>query len=302
MKKILSLLLMVGAATPLMAQTAEEVASSEGSSAVTVILVGILMILGSLAMLAHMIYENFIRKSQRTDYTVEGFLQARQEAGQPEEMTDEELEQLANRLDQINDIWGEVPADEDDEEGDPVPYPMTKSGVKQAEIILAEAVATNPTNERIVEKINACGELINIATERCFNGSKAIVITSIIVAVVVSLLAGSASFAIYIGCSLAVYWLASRTSRFVLVRKELSGVNTGKSFLSGIIGGLFAGVAAAKTYKVVTTYSDGSKTTETDNSETWISLIFALIVIVVLVVCLWFFSLINYLRNYIFYR
>ena len=61
------------------------------------------------------------------------------------------------------------------------------------------------------------------------------------------------------------------------------------------------GVAAAKTYKTVTTYSDGTTKTETDNSETWISLIFGLIIMVLLSLLLSLISVINYLRNYIIY-
>lgn len=296
MKKLYLLLLMSGMITPLMAETTETV--SQTPSPIMMILCGILIIAGSLAMLGHMIYENFIRKAYRTDYSAEAFRLARKEAGQSEEMTEEELEVYANRLDQINDTWGEVP----DEEGNPIPFPMKKGDIQKADEILKEVVAANPTDEVLVEKINGYGGLLNTALERNFNGSKAIIITSIIVAVLMSWAAEDANFAIYIACSLAVYWLASRTATFVLIRKELKGVNTSSSFLTGLLGGLLGGVAAAKTYKTITTYSDGSQTTETDNSQTWISLIFAIIVIVVLVVFLWFFSLINYLRNYVFYR
>ena len=103
-----------------------------------------------------------------------------------------------------------------------------------------------------------------------------------------------------IGIGIALYLLASRSTNFLIAEKQQKG-GGGSSFLSGIIGGLFMGVAAAKTYKTVTTYSDGTTKTETDNSETWISLIFGLIIMVLLSLLLSVISVINYLRNYIIY-
>ncbi|MBR5133740.1 MAG: hypothetical protein IKV29_06525 [Alistipes sp.] len=306
MKKLFTLLCAFAAATPLMAQTEEgyqeayeavETASemSLGQTILT-IFVAVVILAASLAMLAHMIYDNFIRKPYNEERKAEDYVQARRDAGLVEESTDEEIAYINGRLDEVIAAWGSIPGDD----GEPIPYPLKKSGVKLAREVMAEVEAAMPTDADTVERMNAFSGIMNNALERSFNGSKALIITSVIVGVVFAIIA-SPSFAVTIGVGLAIYWLASRTSNFVLVRQELKGKGGKQSFLTRVIGGLFAGIAAAKTYEIVTTYSDGSETRETDNSETWISLAFTLIVIVVLAVFIWVFSLVNYLRNYVLY-
>ena len=86
------------------------------------------------------------------------------------------------------------------------------------------------------------------------------------------------------------------------VRTEMKGNGGKPSFMTRLFGGLFGAAATAETYKVITTYSDGSKTEETDNSNFWLTLIFSIIIMVVLAVCMFFVAAISYLRNYVIYR
>ena len=306
MKKLFTLLCAFAAATPLMAQTeegyqeayeaVETVSEMSLGQTILTIFVAVVILAASLAMLAHMIYDNFIRKPYNEERKAEDYVQARRDAGLVEESTNEEIAYINGRLDEVIAAWGSIPGDD----GEPIPYPLKKSGVKLAREVMAEVEAAMPTDADTVERMNAFSGIMNNALERSFNGSKALIITSVIVGVVFAIIA-SPSFAVTIGVGLAIYWLASRTPNFVLVRQELKGKGGKQSFLTRVIGGLFAGIAAAKTYEIVTTYSDGSETRETDNSETWISLAFTLIVIVVLAVFIWVFSLVNYLRNYVLY-
>ena len=306
MKKLFTLLCAFAAATPLMAQTeegyqeayeaVETVSEMSLGQTILTIFVAVVILAASLAMLAHMIYDNFIRKPYNEERKAEDYVQARRDAGLVEESTDEEIAYINGRLDEVIAAWGSIPGDD----GEPIPYPLKKSGVKLAREVMAEVEAAMPTDADTIERMNAFSGIMNNALERSFNGSKALIITSVIVGVVFAFIA-SPSFAVTIGVGLAIYWLASRTPNFVLVRQELKGKGGKQSFLTRVIGGLFAGIAAAKTYEIVTTYSDGSETRETDNSETWISLAFTLIVIVVLAVFIWVFSLVNYLRNYVLY-
>ncbi|MBQ2424067.1 MAG: hypothetical protein II262_04635, partial [Alistipes sp.] len=106
--------------------------------------------------------------------------------------------------------------------------------------------------------------------------------------------------AISVGVGIILYLLASRSATFLIAAKQVKGSGS-NSFLTMLIGSLFMGVATAKTYKTVTTYSDGSTKTETDNSQTWFSLIFGLIVMILLSFLLAIIAVINYLRNYILY-
>ena len=300
MKKIFTLLCAFAAATPIMAQTTEAVettTSNSGSLGETIlsIIVAVLILGATLAMLGHMIYENFIRKPHSDKHTVDEFVQARREAGLTEQSTNEEINHINSRFDEVVAMWGSIPGND----GDPIPFPLKKSHIKFGEEVLQEAINLMPTDSDTLDRLNDLAAILNTALERTFNGSKTMIITSIIVAVVLGFATGTPHFPILVGLGLVVYWFASRTPDYVLIRKELKGNGGKQSFLTRIIGGLFAGVAAAKTYKTITTYSDGSQTTDTDNSETWISLAFTLIVIVMLAAFIWIFAAINYLRNYI---
>jgi hypothetical protein len=301
MKKFAMLLSAFAAVTPLMAQTEEAteqvVATAPLGETVLTIFVGVVALAASLAILAHMIYDNFIRKSYNERRTVADFVNLRRAAKLADSSTEEEIAYVNSRLDEMVAAWGAVT----DSEGKPAPYPLKKAGVKLATLVMAEAEAAMPTDEATVERLNGYAAVLNNALERRFNGSKALIITTIIVAIILAIITKSATSVIPFAVGLVIYWLASRTSTFVLVRQELKNGGAKRSFLSRVIGGLFAGVAAAKTYKTVTTYSDGSQTTDIDDTETWMSLAFTLIVIVVLAMFIWLFSIINYLRNYVFY-
>ena len=301
MKRFLTLLSALAVVTPLMAQTEEVVEpiveSAPLGQTILTIFAGVVFLAASLAMLAHMIYDNFIRKSYNENRKVSDFVSLRSAAQMPQASTEEEIAHINSRLDEIIAAWGTIPGND----GEPVPYPLKKAGVKLACEVMAEAEATMPTDEATVKRLNGLAMILNSALQRTFNGSKALIIISIIIGAIAAFTTKTAAPAIYIGVGLLVYWLASRTANFVLIRKEIKNGGVKQSFLSRIIGGLFAGVAAAKTYKTITTYSDGSQTTDVDNSETWISLAITLVVLLLLASLIWFFSLINYLRNYVFY-
>jgi hypothetical protein len=126
------------------------------------------------------------------------------------------------------------------------------------------------------------------------------VITAVIVGIVFTAISGTVEAAISVGVGIILYLLASRSATFLIAAKQVKGSGS-NSFLTMLIGSLFMGVATAKTYKTVTTYSDGSTKTETDNYQTWFSLIFGLIVMILLSFLLAIIAVINYLRNYILY-
>jgi hypothetical protein len=65
--------------------------------------------------------------------------------------------------------------------------------------------------------------------------------------------------------------------------------------MSGIIGGLFGGIATARTVKYVDKHGN---TVDTDHSETWIMMAITFIAIFMLAVFIIFIGIINYIRNY----
>ena len=247
------------------------------------------------AALWHMIKENYLTK-YRTDYTPAEFSQQRVAQGLPAEMSAEENQLSRDLLDEVYDAWTTTNLPD----GTEIFCPMTRQAVLLTKKNMATVIAMNPTDEAVVERINAFNSTLGNAFEREFNGSKPLLVVAGIFAVINFFVVPPSI--LFVGLGIAFYWLASRPPLFMVVRKELKGTNTSKSIISSIIAGTLAMVAGAKTYKVVTKWSDGTTTTDTDDTETWVSLIIMLIVMVVLASFILIFGLINYIRNYHLYR
>lgn len=297
MKRFFLSMLTVALLTPMAyAQDVQQVTTPEPEGIPIIAIFGsILMLAITLAVIGHMVYENFFRKPLRADYTVEEFKAQRAAEGLSEEMSEEDMA-VCMRMNEYQKIWTQVPSDDEE----PSFIPTKKKHFDIVNQIIADTVATKPTEQEVVDLVNELNRVMNSMMKREFNGSKTIIVVSIIVGVVLGLLAGG--FPIFpIAAGIIIYLFASRTPVFVLARKELQGKGGGRSFLTLVMGGLFSTIATAKTYKTVTTWSDGSTTTDTDNSETWISLAITFIVAAFIAVFLWAISLISYVRNYWLY-
>lgn len=293
MKKILLTILASATTFGAFAQEAATQTSTTDSKVLDT-LIAVVVIIALVAMIAHMIYEHF-RGNLNTEYTVDYFRDLRKESASGD-MTAAEVDDYNQRIDQVLSTWDEIY----DEDGEAIPYPFKRSAVMNMWRLSKEITAANPTDSQLVERVNGINEILNHALKRQFNGSKAMIIVAIIMAVIFGLMADSVTPAICVGFGILLYLLASRSATFLIARKQAKGRGN-RSFLSGIIGGLFMGIATAKTYKTVTTYSDGSTTTDTDNSDTWISMIFAFIVMFILAGFLAVIAVINYIRNYLLY-
>ena len=293
MKKILLTILASATTFGAFAQEAATQTSTTDSKVLDT-LIAVVVIIALVAMIAHMIYEHF-RGNLNTEYTVDYFRNLRKESAS-RDMTAAEVDDYNQRIDQVLSTWDEIY----DEDGEAIPYPFKRSAVMNMWHLSKEITAAHPTDSQLVARVNGINEILNHALKRQFSGSKAMVIVAIIMAVIMGLIADSVAPAITVGIGILLYLLASRSATFLIARKQAKGRGN-RSFLSGIIGGLFMGIATAKTYKTVTTYSDGSTTTETDNSDTWISMIFAFIVMLILAAFLAVISVINYIRNYLIY-
>lgn len=298
MKKIFLSLLTVALCMPMaFAQEAsqQEITTPEPDGfPILAILGGILMLAVSLAVIGHMVYENFFRKPLRTDYTTDEFKAARVAEGLSEEMSEEDMA-VCMRINNYQNIWTQIPNSEE-----PSFLPTKKKHIDEVNLIIADALATKPTEQEVVDLVNELNGVTNNMMKREFNGSKTIIVVSIVVGIILALITGGLPI-FPIAAGIIIYLFASRTPVFVLVRKELKGKSGGRSFLTAVMGGLFASIATAKTYKTVTKWSDGTTTTDTDNSETWISLGITFIVALFIAIFLWAISLISYIRNYWLY-
>lgn len=254
----------------------------------------ILFLLALLFATGHMIYTLFFRIKHSECHSKEEFARLRAEKSMPE--ADESANQKAREmLENMESTWTIV--DEEDRIA-----PMSIKVIRQSEATLQEIVSLAPSDEDLINEINETARVLNFAMSRKFDGSKTFIIVSLIMGIVLGFASGAMNIFILILISSAVYILASMSPEFMRNRKILEGKGGKRSFMTRVFGGLFGMVAAAKTYKTVTKWSDGSTTTDTDNSETWISLVIMLVAMIVLATLMTFIALISYLRNYVIYR
>lgn len=235
------------------------------------------------------------QKRLRTDYTVAEFSKNRTDAALGA-ITQAEIASLNASLDSIDGIWGEIV----DSNGDLVTYPHKHSAVNSSLAILQQAVEANSTDKSVVEKINSYSEVLNHARTRQFNGSKTLVVLFAIVGLIMSVAFPPAVVAVILG--ITAYLLASRTPNFMLIEQIAKNSNKSGSWVKRTLLSLLTGVASAKSYKIVKTYSDGTKSYDTDHTETWFSLLIVFVFTLMMAFILPVITLINYTRNYLIYR
>lgn len=293
MKKfmILSAAMLLAGAFPAVAQDAHV---SDGQ-AIGAIIGGGIVGLAMLFAIGHMLYVIFIRKKLRTDWTVEEFASMRAAAGFSEYASDDENQEIGNViLNQVNGWETFI-----DDQGEENALPLSRSNVKNSVAAYEQVVAMMPTGQDVVELLNNLGETLNGMRSRSFTASKTMLVCVVIAGLIIGFAGNWGAAITMMLLTGGLYTLSCMKPDYVLIRKELEGKEE-SSFLSGLIGGMLGGVAAAPTYVTVTKWSDGSTTREEDNSSFWISAILMILAIIVLIFILPIVSFINYLRNYVF--
>lgn len=134
-------------------------------------------------------------------------------------------------------------------------------------------------------------------------GSKPYLTIGGIVTVLMTIEAGLAALPFML-LNILGYYFASQETQFMINDKELKGTTSrGRSKMMTAItmfglGVLFSG----QTYKTVTTWSDGTTTTDYDNDEHFVALIFGMIILAILAFFMFAVALINFVRNYLLYK
>lgn len=266
-------------------------------------ILGVIVILAFIAMVIHMVLIlKREKESKFSQISVQDSKAKRNAAGLPDQMSNDEAVRIANNLDSIYQSW---PIDKERPEDH---YPQTKQEVQRGMEAVKQAIDALPTDQALIDKINAWGEQMNELNKRIFTGNKVFVVLNVLALALFMYLAISDGggqgwvLPIMLIFVLGGYILSAYEPTFIALKKEMRRGGRGKSFLAIILGGLATSIATAKTYKTITTYEDGHKETSTDNSETWISLAIALIVSVILVMFTFVFAFYNYLRNYVLYK
>lgn len=259
------------------------------------VLLNVLIVVGFLWMIGHMVYELFIKKNPFTPISIEEMQEKRREFGQSVDMTEDEIQQCLTLGEQEFELWTPIP---NDPEGRRVI--TSKSQMNHAEETIARIKEFYPTNQELVEAINEYIGALAESRKREFTGSKIILVLVALFTVFIFFIAGWNGVPFFV-ISGVTYYFASLTPNFMLYRKELKG-KTGSGALSWVLGVLASMIIGAKTVRTTTLWSDGSKTVDDDYSEHQMAWGISLIVTVLIVCFLVFWSAINYIRNYVLYR
>ena len=245
-------------------------------------------------MIVYMIRVWWLGERYKVKFTVEGMNAARSAQNQPSEMTEEEIQKCVDLLEGAFNSWDVVERTDD---GGEIRKPTKMKQIKASVLEIDQAIAMNPNEPDLVERLNELTDVVNSNEKRFFYGSKPLVILGLLFSVFVFFVS-QWQLALGFLVSTGAYILASRTPAFLIEKRANRG---GGNVHSRLIAGVFAMIAAAKTVRTVTTYADGHKETEDDNTETWMSMIigFAFLVVLASVMALW--AIINFFRNYVFY-
>lgn len=263
------------------------------------IFLSFLLVAALIFMIAYMVYILLIRDRKLVPKTIEDFKAQRQSLGMPEESSDLENESLNPLFDEVYQNRTTVI----DAQGDQVHYFTTKEQVEGLRSALVKTLEIAPTNPEYVKFYNETLSEYKMMTERQFMGSKTYLIIGGILTVLMSIGAGLAALPFML-LNILGYYFASKETQFMINAKNLKGTSSnGRSKVMTAltmmgIGVLFSG----QTYKTVTRWSDGTTTTDYDNDEHLVALIFGMIILAVLAFFMFVVAMVNFIRNYLIYK
>lgn len=256
-------------------------------------LIGLFISLLYLAIIGHMVYELFIRKSvyKKDGYSLEEMKAARSASGKGE-LSVGEIETLNQLMESAVADWTSAT--------DNKLYPTKISHIRNAEKAIARMAELLPTDQAYVDRMNEIVESLNISNKRVFNGSIKLIVLTVIVAALLSWMAKSWAMIPFFLISLAIYWGASMTPTWMLQKKALFGKKN-RDVSGGVIAGILAFVGSAQTVRTITTYTDGSRDVSDDHSQHWVFLMIGIILLVFLAMFMAVWAIFNYVRNYLLY-
>lgn len=212
--------------------------------------------------------------------------------------TEKERNDLAyTYLDNAFNAWSVVKTEDNDEFRKPMSFKQVKNSIKW----INEAIILGPSDKVLVARINELGTVINDNEKRLFQGStRLLIFVGIIAAFSFYMLYGNNGFlkalagsSIYLFCGI-LYYMSSMTPLWLAEKKKFTG-SINKGFMD------FANVLSDSDRVVVTKWSDGTTTRNTEIGGTIMSLVVMILVFVINVVLIPLRVLINFLRNYVFY-
>lgn len=264
--------------------------------------IGIAILCAFLGGLAYMFI--ILRKKYYTEVSVEQINDLRLTQGYSPKATDDENNRASELLESALVQWSSFKS----EDGETYFTPRKMAQVKRSVNLINEAKACFPTDSVVINRMNELGGIVNERTKRSFAGSWSLIAVSFLVMVLFYFIGtkqGNFFYKIlqlwWLWGSMIFYIMASYAPQF-LIEKRMEWFG-GKNFSSGIIKTVLAILAATPvSYTVVTKWSDGTKTKSEEGTGAFLFVvILAAMALVIIGVCIIFFGIINFIRNYLLF-
>lgn len=245
-----------------------------------------------------------LRKKYYTEITVEQINDLRLTQGYSPKATDDENGKASGLLENALSQWSSFKADD----GETYFTPRKMAQVKRSVNLINEAKACFPTDSVVINRMNELGGIVNERTKRTFAGSWSLIVVSFLVMVLFYFIGtkqGNFFYKIlhlwWLWGSIIFYIMASYAPQF-LIEKRMEWFG-GNKFSSGLIKTVLAIVAATPvSYTVVTKWSDGTRTKSEEGTGAFLFVvILAAMALVIIGVCIIFFGIINFIRNYLLF-
>jgi len=245
-----------------------------------------------------------LRKKYYVEVTAAQMNDQRLAQGLSPQATDDENEKSAELLETALNQWSSYKG----EDGETYFIPRKMAQVKRSVNLINEAKSFLPTDDVVINRMNELGGIVNERTKRSFAGSWSLLGVSFLVMVLFYFIGtkeGNFFYKIlqlwWLWGSMIFYIMASYAPQF-LIEKRMEWFG-GKKFSSGLIKTVLAIVIATPvSYTVVSKWSDGSTTKSEEGTGGFLFIVaLAAIALIIIGVCIIFFGIINFIRNYLLF-
>jgi hypothetical protein len=237
--------------------------------------------------------------------TKEEFINLRKQANKSGLASDEENQKALAYINEAYSSW-KIVSEPGEEE---LRSPVTMSQLKKTRELHSLAAKIMPTDDKVVDRFNTMGNVVNSSETRSFSGSWKLIIVAVVACFITYLMTKSFDPGFWHWLSrfwimpmgIVMYYFASLAPAFLEDKRVrwFKGRNI-HNVLIGTILGLFLATPATETW--VSTWSDGSKTkSEQFNPLFFIMLVLTFMVILMLGFMIIFFAGLNFIRNYVIY-
>ena len=257
------------------------------------LILGILFIAVMLAIIAHMVYVNYFRKEY------------------PETLPDmsgsaDNNAYVKEAMDNLYNVEFTPYCDPNETPGpDVYNFPIGRKSAYHAKEVLDEVYANHlPVDGEAAEDLRKVSIVTNEAFKRTFAGSWKYLIITAIIGVCSCLLNSDLTPLPFFSLSCVLYYFSCRTPNYVLMKKDLKALKSGRvssSLTNGLIAGIFGLAASAPVYVTVIKNRNTGEvlSRDEDHSMTVVGLAIMVILFIILAMFMMFIGIFNYLRNYV---